>query len=119
VIERELRDWNRFKNRRQIGSYSGLTGGVAGSGEQLADLSITRAGNRRLSCCLIECSWRMVLFQPDYWLVKKWQGVLLNPKVHLRRRKQAIVAFARQLLIDLWKWKTGKVSPEQLGWVMN
>ena len=119
VIERELRDWNRFKNRRQIGSYSGLTGGVAGSGEQSADLSITRAGNRRLSCCLIECSWRLVLFQPDYWLVKKWQAVLHNPKVHLRRRKRAIVAFARQLLIDLWKWKTGKTTPEQLGWVMS
>jgi hypothetical protein len=28
------------------------------------------------------------------------------------------VAFARQLLVDLWKWKTGKVTPAQLGWVM-
>jgi len=119
VIERELRGWTRFKNRRQIGSYSGLTGGVAGSGEHSADLSITKAGNRRLSSCLIECAWRMVFSQPDYWLVKKWRGVLLNPKAHLRRRKQAIVAFARQLLIDMWKWKTGKVTPEQLGWQMN
>jgi len=45
--------------------------------------------------------------------------VLLNPKVARRRRKQVIVAFARQLLIDLWKWKTGKVSAERLGWVMS
>ena len=119
IIERELRGWTRFKNRRQIGSYSGLTGGVARSGEKTADLSITKAGNRRLSSCLIECAWRMVLWQPDYWLVKKWRAVLLNPKMHLRRRKQAIVAFARQLLIDLWKWQTGKATPEQLGWVMS
>jgi transposase len=118
VIEGEVKDWHNFKNRRQMGSYSGLSGGVSGSGEQSADLSITKAGNRRLSTCLIECAWRMVRGQPEYWLVKKWRGVLLNPKVHARRRKQVIVAFARQLLIDLWKWKTGRVSPETLGWIM-
>jgi transposase len=119
VIEREMKDWKNFRNRRQVGSYSGLTGGVSGSGEQSADLSITKAGNRRLSSCLIECAWRLVLRQPGYWLVKKWRGVLLNPKAHLRRRKQAIVAFARQLLIDLWKWKTGRATPEELGWQMT
>lgn len=118
VLEREVRDWNRFKNRRQMGSYSSLTGGVSGSGEQSADLSITKAGNRRLSCCLIECAWRIVRQQPDYWLVKKWSAVLLDRKTHLRRRKQIIVAFARQLLIDIWKWKTGRVSPQTLGWRM-
>ncbi len=118
IIEREVRDWSRFKNRRQIGSYSGLTGGVSSSGEQQADLSITKAGNRRLSSCLVECAWRLLLKQPNYWLVRKWRAVLLNPKVHTRRRKPAIVAFARQLLVDLWKWKTGRVSAEQLGWVM-
>ena len=118
VVEREIKDWNHFKNRRQLGSYSGLTGGVSASGEHSADLSITKAGNRRLSACLIECAWRMVLQQPEYWLVKKWRPVLLQPKMHLRRRKKAIVAFARQLLIDIWKWKTGKVTPERLGWQM-
>jgi transposase len=118
ILEREIRDWTRFKNRRQLGSYSGLTGGVSGSGERSIDLSITKAGNRRLNCCLVECAWRMVSKQPDYWLVKKWGKVLLNDKAHARRRKQAIVAFARQLLIDIWKWKLGKVTPETLGWKM-
>ncbi len=119
VLDREIRDWHRFKNRRQIGSYSGLTGGISGSGEQSADLSITKAGNQRLRSCLVESAWRMVFHQPDYWLVKKWSGVLLNPKAHLRRRKQAIVAFARQLLIDLWKWKTGRATAQGLGWRMT
>lgn len=119
ILEGEVKDWKEFKNRRQIGSYSGLTGGVSGSGEQHADLSITKAGNRRLSSCLVECAWRLLLKQPKYWLVEKWRAVLLNPKVHSRRRKQAIVAFARQLLVDIWKWKTGKTTPEQLGWAMS
>jgi transposase len=119
VIESELKDFKNFTNRRQVGSYPGLTGGVSSSGEQHADLSITKAGNRRLGCCLIECAWRLLWQQPDYWLVKKWRGVLLHPKVHVRRRKQAIVAFARQLLVDIWKWKTGRTTPAALGWKMS
>jgi transposase len=119
VIEGEVKDWNNFKNRRQIASYSGLTGGVSGSGERSSDLSITKSGNRRLSSCLVECSWRIVFRQSNYWLVKKWKHVLLNPKAHVRRRKRAIVAFARQFLVDLWRWKTGKTTPENLGWVMS
>src|SRR5437588_9932813 len=117
-IESEVCDWHRFKKWRQVGGYAGLTGGVSGSGEQLADLSITKAGNKRLRTTLIELAWRMVFYQPNYWLVKKWQKVLLNPKAHNRRRKQVIVAFARQLFVDLWKWRTGRATAQSLGWVM-
>ncbi len=117
-IESEVCDWTRFKKWRQVGGYAGLSGGVSGSGEQMADLSITKAGNKRLRTTLIELAWRMVFYQPNYWLVKKWKKVLLNPKAHARRKKQVIVAFARQLLVDLWKWKTGRASAETLGWIM-
>jgi len=119
VIDGEVAAWDRFKNRRQVGAYAGLTGGVSGSGEQTADLSITKAGNARLRTALIELAWRLVFYQPDYWLVRKWSPVLLHPKAHTRRRKQAIVAFSRQLFVDLWKWKTGRVTAEQLGWAMR
>jgi len=118
IIDNEMKDFTNFQNRRQVGSYPGLTGGVASSGAPHADLSITKAGNRRLAACLIECAGRMLRYQPDYWLVKKWAPVL-RARVHVRRRKQAIVAFARQLLIDLWKWKTGRATPESLGWKMS
>ena len=43
---------------------------------------------------------------------------LLNPQAALRQRKRALIALARQLAVDLWRWQTGKVTPEQLGWVM-
>lgn len=119
VIESEVADWGRFKNRRQVGSYAGLTGGVSSSGQSHADLSITKAGNPRLRTALVEASWRLVLQQPGYYLVRKWKGILLNPKAHARARKRAIIAFARQLFIDLWRWKTGRRTPEQLGWVMT
>jgi transposase len=102
-----------------VGSYAGLTGGVSASGQSSADLSITKAGNKRLRTELVELSWRLLLYQPDYYLVKKWHPILLNPKAHRRARKRAIIAFARQLLIDLWRWKTGRRTPEQLGWIMT
>ena len=119
TVQTEVADWNRFQNRRQVGSYAGLTGGVSASGQSSADLSITKAGNRRLRTDLVELSWRLLLYQPDYYLVKKWAPILLNPQAHARARKRAIVAFARQLFVDLWRWKTGRRSPEQLGWVMT
>ena len=68
---------------------------------------------------LVELSWRLLRFQPGYYLVQKWNKILLNPRVHRRARKRAIIAFARQLLIDLWRWKTGRRTPEQLGWAMT
>jgi hypothetical protein len=67
----------------------------------------------------VELAWRTLLYQPNYYLVKKWKAVLLNPKVHVRARKRAIIAFARQLLINLWPWQTGRRTPAQLGWVMT
>lgn len=118
VLQTEVADWNRFGNRRQVGSYAGLTGGVSASGQSSADLSITKAGNPRLRTALVELSWRLLLYQPHYYLVQKWRPVLLNPRAHRRARKRAIVAFARQLLVDLWRWQTGRRTPEQLGWVM-
>jgi len=119
AVETEVAAWDRFRNRRQVGSYAGLTGGVSASGQSSADLSITKAGNRRLRTDLVELAWRLLLYQPNYYLVKKWKAVLLNPKAHRRARKRAIIAFARQLLIDLWRWQTGRRTPEQLGWVMT
>jgi transposase len=119
VIETETVAWDRFDNRRQVGSYSGLAGGVSSSGVSTADLSITKAGNRRLRTSLVELAWRMLLFQPRYYLVQKWRPILLNPKAHRRLRKKAIIAFARQLYVDLWRWQTGRRTPEQLGWIMT
>ncbi|MBX3733414.1 MAG: hypothetical protein KF791_12560 [Verrucomicrobiae bacterium] len=72
---------------------------VRASGEGHADLSITTSGNRRLRTERVELAWRILLFQPRYYLVRKWHPVLLNPKAHARARKRAIVAFARQLLV--------------------
>jgi transposase len=114
----EVGDWRRFNNRRQVGSLSGLCGGVSSSGQSHVDLCITKHGNARLRYLLIELAWRMVRFQPQCTAVQKWKHILLTPGSHSRKRKQAIVAVARQLAVDLWRWQTGRVTPEELGWKM-
>jgi len=114
----ELCDWSRFTNRRQIGSYTGLCGGVSSSGPNHCDLSITKAGNARVRWALIELAWRMVIYQPQSRAVQRWRHVFFNPKAAARQKKRALVALARQLAVDLWRWQTRKATPEQLGWQM-
>ena len=118
VIEREVQDWKRFDNRREVGSYTGLCGGISASGSSVRLLSITKHGNVRLRTALVEMAWRMTLWQPQCPLIRKWRPVLANPKASSAARKKAIIAVARQLAVDLWRWRTGRMSPEQLGWVM-
>lgn len=118
VVEREIGDWHRFTNRRQVGSYTGLCGGVSASGQSTHLLPITKHGNVRLRTALIELAWRLLIWQPESKLVKQWWPVLGHPKATKAARKKAVVAMARQMAVDLWRWRTGKVAPETFGWVM-
>jgi transposase len=115
VLEREILDWNRFKNRRQVASLTGMCPGVRSSGNKTRSGPITKHGNRRLRTALIELAWRWVRFQPDYPPLKKWQPVLINPKATGAAKKKAIVAVGRRLAIDLWRINTGKSTPAKLG----
>jgi transposase len=118
VIEREVGDWHRFTNRRQVASYTGLCGGVSASGQSHHLLPITKHGNVRLRTALVELAWRLVAWQGDCKLVKKWWPVLGQARATKGARKKAIVAIARQLAVDCWRWRTGRITPQALGWVM-
>lgn len=118
-LDREVGDWNRFKNRKAPGAYAGLTGGVNSSGDRYYDLPITKSGNGRLRTILIELAWRWVVHQKQSKLIVRWGSVLLNPDSHARARKRAIVAVARQLFVDIWKWRTGRATPQDFGWIMT
>ena len=104
--------------REQVGSYTGLCGGVSASGQTCHLLPITKHGNVRLRTALIELAWRLVVWQPDSKLVKKWQPVLNRPQASKGARKKAIVAIARQMAVDLWRWQTGRAKPADFGWTM-
>ena len=42
-VESEVRNWQRFKNRPQVGSYAGLSGGVSTSGQSSANQMLSNA----------------------------------------------------------------------------
>jgi transposase len=116
VIDREIGDWHRFNNRRQVGSYTGLCPGEYSSGNTRLQGCVTKHGNPRLRAALVELAWRMVRFQPGYKPIVKWRRILAKGAMATGAvRKKAIVAVARQLAIDLWRIRTGRCSAEQLG----
>lgn len=115
VLEREILDWHRFKNRRQVASLTGMCPGVHASGGRSRSGSITKHGNRRVRTALIELAWRSTRFQPEYPPLKKWRPVLLSPKATGAAKKKAIVVVGRRLAIDLWRINTGKATKEKLG----
>lgn len=115
VLEREILDWDRFKNRRQVASLTGMCPGVHASGGRSRSGPITKHGNRRIRTALIELAWRSVRFQPDYGPMKKWRPILLNSRATGAQKKKAIVALGRRLAIDLWRINTGRSTAAKLG----
>jgi transposase len=119
VVSREVCDWSRFKNRRQVSSYTGLCPGEYSSGAKHVTGSLTKHGNPRLRAALVELAWRLVRFQPQYPPIQKRLAVLApGAKATGGARKKAIVAVARQLAVDLWRWQTGQCTPAKLGFQM-
>jgi transposase len=116
VVSREVCDWRRFNNRRQVSSYTGLCPGEHSSGSKRVPGSVTKHGNPRLRAALVELAWRLVRFQPGYPPIHRRIALLAKgAKATGAQRKKAIVAVARQLAVDLWRLHTGRCSAEQLG----
>jgi len=116
VIDREIGNWNRFRNRRQVASYTGLCPGEYSSGNTRLQSCVTKHGNPRLRAALVELAWRLVRFQPNYKPVLKWRETLRKGALATgAARKKAIVAVARQLAVDLWRIRSGRLSAESLG----
>lgn len=115
VLEREILDWNRFTNRRQVASLTGMCPGVRASGETSRNGPITKHGNRRIRTALIELAWRTLRFQPQYPPLRRWRAVLSSRQSSAAARKKAIVAIGRRLAIDLWRINTGRSTAAKLG----
>ena len=115
ILEREVADWNRFQNRRQVASYTGLCPREDTSSQRRFQGSINKHGNRRLRPVLVEGAWRLVAFQPEYRPVKKWRAVLLDRKCGSSRRKKIIIAIARIFAVDWWRVRTGRCQAQDLG----
>jgi transposase len=112
TLRREIFDWNRFKNRRQVASLTGMCPRVRASGNKSFSGSINKQGNPRLRRLLVELAWRVIRYQPGYGPVQRWKEQL--SKTHAGARKKAAVAIARKLAIDIWRMETGKTTAHKL-----
>lgn len=115
VLEREICDWDRFQNRRQVASYTGMCPREDSSNHRRFQGPINKHGNPRVRTVVVETAWRLVQFQPTYRPVAKWRPVLLHSKTSRSKRKQIIVAIGRQFTVDWWRVRTGRCSADALG----
>lgn len=110
VFVMELFGWRHFANRRQVGGAVGLTPTPYQSGDSDHDQGISRSGNRRVRALAVEIAWCWLRFQPNSrlsrWYKKRFAG---GGK---RMRRIGIVALARRLMIDLWRYLEEGIVPE-------
>jgi transposase len=119
VLEREVGDWNRFDNRRQVASYTGMCPREDSSDRRRFQGAINKHGNPRVRTVLVEASWRLVYYQRTYKPVARWLPVLTNPKTTRSKRKQIIVAIGRQFSVDWWRVRTRRCQAADLGLQTN
>lgn len=115
VLDKEIVDYHRFNNRREVSSYTGLCPGENSSGNQRIQGSINKHGNPRIRHMLLEAVWRMFNFQPQYRAIVKWKKRLEKEPFNQARKKKMAVAIAREFAVDWWRIQTGRAKPEELG----
>src|SRR5271156_4639363 len=97
---------------RKIGCLAGMVPSEWSTGYSQRLGSITKVGVPAIRRIITEMVWRIVLFQPQYKPVQKWQEVLRGRNPALK--KKAVVAIGRQLIVGLWRLETGRVTAQEL-----
>lgn len=109
-LSTEIFGWRSFSNRRQLGGLVGLVPVPEQSGDLYREHGISKSGRSRLRASLIELAWLWLRYQPQSALSQWYQGKYAGGGKRLRRI--GIVALARRLLIDLWKYVETGALPE-------
>ena len=110
IFVMELFGWRQFQNRREVAAAVGLTPTPYNSGDSAREQGISRGGNWRARKLLIEIAWAWLRFQPNSKLSQWYQQRFA--KGGQRMRRIGIVAMARRLVIDLWRYVEFGVVPE-------
>jgi transposase len=116
ILNNEAVEWSRFKNRRQVSSYTGLCPSEYSSGGSRRQGSVNKHGNRRLRAALVEAAWRLMRMQPKWKRLEKIKARLEGREgQRVACKKKLVVKLARELAVDLWRWQTGRASLKDLG----
>jgi transposase len=97
VVVAYLDDPHRFRNARQISSYAGMVPRRYQSGEMDRHGRIHKRGPRQLRSALVEAAWLMLRYNP--WAKSVYERLTSGQRT---RKKKAIVAVARKLLVRCW-----------------
>jgi transposase len=97
VVVAMIDDPKRFKNAKQVGAYAGLVPKPFESGQMCRQGGISGEGNKLLRALLVEVSWLMRRYN-------KHLSAIFDNVCHgtRTRRKVAVVATARRLIIICW-----------------
>jgi len=106
----EFFGWRQFQNRKEVGALAGLTPTPYDSGKSLREQGISKAGNQRVRALAVEIAWAWLRFQPQSKLSQWYMKRYANGGKRMRRI--GIVAVARRLLIDLWRYLEYDKIPE-------
>jgi transposase len=102
VLSRNLRD------RRAVARYAGLIGSPDESGSKRREKGLAKAGNARVRRGMIQLAWRFLMFQKGSALAQWYRARIVDARSSTR--KTMIVALARKLLIELWRFvNTGQL----------
>lgn len=96
--------WRGFRNRRQIGALAGLAPTPFQSGDFSREAGISRAGNRHVRGVAVNLAWAWLRLQPESELSLWYRRRFASGGARIR--KIGIVALARRLLIELWRYLT-------------
>lgn len=102
--------FRHFDNRRQVAAYAGLAPTPWQSGTIDREQGVSKAGNPRLRTTMVQLSWLWLRHQPQSAL-SLWFAARVQSNGG-RRKKSAIVALARKLLVALWKYVTAGIVIE-------
>ncbi|MBI4241313.1 MAG: IS110 family transposase [Candidatus Rokubacteria bacterium] len=110
VYVNEFFGWRRFRNRKEVGAAAGLTPTPYQSGDDSREQGISKAGSRHIRAVAIEMAWCWLRYQPGSRLSRWYQERFARGGA--RARKVGIVALARKLLVELWRFLEHGVIPD-------
>ncbi len=102
--------WRNFQNRREVGALAGFAPTPYQSGDDSFDQGISKAGSSSMRAMAIQIAWGWLQFQPDSALTLWYQTRFASGGP--RMRKIGIVALARRLLIELWRFSQTGALPQ-------
>jgi transposase len=102
--------WRKIQNRRQLAALCGFTPTPYQSGDETLDQGISKAGSSLVRAMAIQIAWGWLHFQPDSALTLWFQQRFANGG--RRMRAIGIVAVARRLIIELWRFLETGTLPE-------